>query len=389
MKATVETRFESPFGQLDLHRHGHPNEQLRAWDAADTYLLESLRETSLHDDGGETLIVNDGFGALSLALFGSNPISLIDSAHGQRALRENCRLNPSHSFTPRVITTSTIPDDLAKPIARIVMKLPKSHAQLAVQLSAIRRIISPNTQVLMAAMAKRIKASTIKVIEMNIGTAKCSLARKKARLIHASPDPSVSPPPRHWKRYQLAEANSGLDIPISIRSVGGTFSHGKLDLGTKLLLASLPNDLGPAVIDHGCGTGILGIVAALKCNPRRITFVDDADAAISSTKANINEHMRDRPVDVQVLHQDSLSSISPASQDDVLNNPPFHDAAARTPYLALSMFQDAHRVLRPGGRLWVVGNRHLAYHSKLRAIFGNCIQVGAHQKFVVLCATKT
>jgi 16S rRNA (guanine1207-N2)-methyltransferase len=52
------------------------------------------------------------------------------------------------------------------------------------------------------------------------------------------------------------------------------------------------------------------------------------------------------------------------------------------------MFTGAHRALRPGGELWVVGNRHLGYHLKLRRLFGGCEVVAGHPKFVLLRATR-
>jgi 16S rRNA (guanine1207-N2)-methyltransferase len=52
------------------------------------------------------------------------------------------------------------------------------------------------------------------------------------------------------------------------------------------------------------------------------------------------------------------------------------------------MFSDAHRVLRSNGQLWVIGNRHLAYHAKLKRIFGNCDIIGSNSKFVVFRATR-
>ena len=52
------------------------------------------------------------------------------------------------------------------------------------------------------------------------------------------------------------------------------------------------------------------------------------------------------------------------------------------------MFADARTALRDGGELWVVGNRHLGYHEKLRRMFGNCELVASDPKFVVLRAVK-
>ncbi len=74
--------------------------------------------------------------------------------------------------------------------------------------------------------------------------------------------------------------------------------------------------------------------------------------------------------------------------DVVLCNPPFHQHGAVTDAVAWQMFGDARAHLRRGGELWVVGNRHLGYHTALARLFGNCRQVAAHPKFVVLSAVR-
>ena len=61
---------------------------------------------------------------------------------------------------------------------------------------------------------------------------------------------------------------------------------------------------------------------------------------------------------------------------------------ATTDSTAWRMFAGARRALRPGGELWVVGNRHLGYHLKLRRIFGNCEVIDSNPKFVVLRSVK-
>ena len=53
------------------------------------------------------------------------------------------------------------------------------------------------------------------------------------------------------------------------------------------------------------------------------------------------------------------------------------------------MFTGSKAALRPGGELWVVSNRHLGYHVKLRRLFGNCEVVTSDPKFVILRAVKS
>ena len=73
----------------------------------------------------------------------------------------------------------------------------------------------------------------------------------------------------------------------------------------------------------------------------------------------------------------------------MLNNPPFHVDQAVGDAIAWQMFSESRAALRHGGELWVVGNRHLAYHAKLKRLFGNCEVVASNSKFVVLLAVRT
>uniref|UniRef100_UPI001F39CA17 methyltransferase n=1 Tax=Pseudomonas juntendi TaxID=2666183 RepID=UPI001F39CA17 len=49
---------------------------------------------------------------------------------------------------------------------------------------------------------------------------------------------------------------------------------------------------------------------------------------------------------------------------------------------------EAHEALVVGGALYIVGNRHLGYHSKLARLFRGVEQVAATPKFVILKARK-
>jgi 16S rRNA (guanine1207-N2)-methyltransferase len=71
-----------------------------------------------------------------------------------------------------------------------------------------------------------------------------------------------------------------------------------------------------------------------------------------------------------------------------LNNPPFHQQNTVGDAIAWKMFVEARRVLKPLAELWVVGNRHLAYHAKLKKLFGACEAIASNRKFVVLKAVK-
>jgi 16S rRNA (guanine1207-N2)-methyltransferase len=72
----------------------------------------------------------------------------------------------------------------------------------------------------------------------------------------------------------------------------------------------------------------------------------------------------------------------------VLCNPPFHQQQVVGDFLAWRMFQQARSALVTGGALYIVGNRHLGYHTKLSRLFRGVEQVAATPKFVILKARK-
>jgi 16S rRNA (guanine1207-N2)-methyltransferase len=80
-------------GRFILHRLPHrPRELLRAWDAADEYVLDYLAEQNLPPNT-RLLIINDTFGALAVALSHTNPLAMSDSYLSQQATRINLLKN--------------------------------------------------------------------------------------------------------------------------------------------------------------------------------------------------------------------------------------------------------------------------------------------------------
>jgi 16S rRNA (guanine1207-N2)-methyltransferase len=81
---------------------------------------------------------------------------------------------------------------------------------------------------------------------------------------------------------------------------------------------------------------------------------------------------------------DGLMKFASASADLILCNPPFHQQNSLSDQTALSMFKQSKRVLRPGGELWVIGNRHLNYHRCLARLFGGYTLIASNAKFVII-----
>ncbi|MCU1402427.1 MAG: SAM-dependent methyltransferase, partial [Microbacteriaceae bacterium] len=73
----------------------------------------------------------------------------------------------------------------------------------------------------------------------------------------------------------------------------------------------------------------------------------------------------------------------------VVLNPPFHVGSTVHSGLADSLFEEAARVLRPGGELWTVYNSHLGYRPVLRRLVGETREVARNAKFTVAMSRRS
>lgn len=369
----------TPFAELDLIRQpDQANDPLQAFDAADEYLLEQLHAQAL-PAGSRVLVLNDSFGALAASLARHLQVtSSGDSYLAQLALAKNLARNglpaDSVSFVPACQTWNG-------PFDRVVVRVPKTLALLEEQLIRLQGHLAPQAQVIAGAMIKHLPRAAGDLLEKYVGPVQASLARKKARLLTATVDarPAFTSP--YPSRYHLESP------ALELLNHANVFCREGLDIGTRAFLPHLPDNLGNArVADLGCGNGVLAIASALKNPDAQYTLVDESYMAVQSARENWQLALGDRPADF--LAADGLAGIEKQSLDMVLCNPPFHQQQVVGDVLAWRMFQQAREALVVGGALYIVGNRHLGYHSKLARLFRGVEQVAATPKFVVLKARK-
>ncbi|MBN4080282.1 methyltransferase [Beggiatoa alba] len=376
--------FNTPQGDFSLYRYPkRKKESLRAWDAADEYVLNHLDDALKNKQ--RILIINDNFGALAVALHAFAPTIQTDSYLAYQGILANLALNNLASDT---ITLLNSMDKLNGTFDLVIIKVPKSHAYLEDILYKIQKHIHSDTQLLSAAMAKNIHRSTLQLYEEIIGKTKTSLARKKARLIFTSftnqaiNTNKTSPYP---KSFKLEETD------LTISHYSNVFSKDKLDIGTRFFLQHLPTKpLYQTIIDLGCGNGVLGLIAARHHPDAKLIFTDESYMAIASAKQNY-EHAFSNRRDAEFLVSDCLAGIDPVvvKTDLILCNPPFHQNHVVSDHIAWQMFNEAYAVLNQGGEFWVVGNHHMAYHTKLKKIFGGYTVVASNKKFAVMFSRKS
>ncbi|MFK0093076.1 methyltransferase [Pseudomonas sp. NPDC090592] len=369
----------TPFAELELIRQPEQaNDPLQAFDAADEYLLAQLHEQAPASHC-RVLVLNDSFGALAASLAGQlQVVSSGDSHLAHLALEKNLARNGLPFDSVPFVPAS---EPWQGPFDRVLVRVPKTLALLEEQLIRLQGQLAPGAQVIAGAMIKHLPRAAGDLMEKYIGPVQASLAQKKARLLTATVAQRPAARSPYPSRYQL-------DAPaLELVNHANVFCREGLDIGTRAFLPHLPRDLGRArVADLGCGNGVLAIASALANPDAEYTLVDESYMAVQSARENWQAALGERPAIFSAA--DGLAGVEKQSLDVVLCNPPFHQQQVVGDFLAWRMFQQAREALVVGGALYIVGNRHLGYHSKLARLFRGVEQVAATPKFVILKARK-
>lgn len=380
LRLVMKTELDLHDRSLALHRFPkRSNETLQAWDAGDEYLINHVEELALPENQN-IVVINDNFGALACWFSDKHNVTLIsDSFISHKGAKHNLADNRC-----KPISFLSTMDDIPTNTDLVLLQLPKSNRHLVWLLSQLRKALPASCPIVAVNKAKEIHTSTLKLFEKYLGETKTSLAWKKHRLVFSSANaqPVIDVDPMTiWG----IEGES-----IQLKNLPNVYSGESLDLGARFMLQHLPQD--PTlkhVIDLGCGNGVLSVKMG-QLNPQaRLTSVDESFMAIESAKQNLIDNLGDAR-DIQCIVNNCLDGFPPDCADIVMCNPPFHQQQAITDHIAWQMFCDAKQILNQGGKLLVIGNRHLGYDAKLKRLFGdkNVKLVASNNKFVILQATK-
>ena len=174
------------------------------------------------------------------------------------------------------------------------------------------------------------------------------------------------------------------DQNLMVSSLPGVFSHGRLDIGTQVLLDTFDTTPAGKVLDFGCGAGVVAAYLATLAPDNDFTLVDcDALALRSSDKT-----LEDAGVEqFRTVASDGLSEVT-GSFDLIVSNPPFHQGV-KTHYAVTEQFlAESASLLRKGGELRIVANSFLRYEPIIVKVFGHCKTLVTRNGFSVYQARK-
>ena len=374
--------FTSAFGSLELARRPDvPDGSLLAWDAADELLLaafDTARET-LRAQRPRVLVVSDTFGALTTSLVASGLADVTmwsDSQVSFAAMRSNLERNGHRVESVECVASTT---EVAGAFDVVLWRLPHDRSYLRYQIDRLAPAM--RGAIVIAGGMDKYLAPAIRDDLALLGDASMRRGQKKAHLFDvrvetADPEASVL---RH---------TFGADIGLDLVGAPNVFGGDGLDLGARVLLeaiaVSTPDGV-ERVADLGCGTGVLGIALGRRLRDADVTFFDESFLSIESARQNARTN---DVVRTTFIAADGFSGYTDEPFDLIVCNPPFHQRGAMSDAVAFQLMRQAHHHLVTGGELWVVGNRHLGYHLKMQRLFGNCRQLAAHPKFVVVAGVR-
>lgn len=387
-----------------------PFDQLRRWpdfealelvaaDAADRLLVATAREwceaRTEKSPASEQLIVSvlgDAYGAITLGMLSAlgshagtadSPVVRVhqDARAGELALDNNSALTHVAGYS-----RNELGPELVAGSQLVLVRLPRSLDQLDEWASLIAAHASEEVVVLAGGRDKYLTPSMNEVLSRYFDEVSTGRGHRKSRVI------SAREPKRAVALATLAEwprHSSDPDFGLEIRAHGGVFAGGSVDIGTRTLLEVLdrvPGTQNQRILDFGCGTGLLAVQVARLRPSAQVIATDQSAAAVLSARATVEANgVGDR---VTVVRDDGLSSQPDESADLILFNPPFHSGAAVHADTSLRLFAEAGRVLKPGGELWVVANRHLSYRPALRRLVGSTRLISQNPKFTVTASVK-
>ena len=372
--------WNSPAGELKLERMPFRGDRSHtAWDSADEWILRRFPE---HD--GPVLIIGEAFGVLGTAWSGADICAAGDSSLAFRALEHNRSLNPKNGNGTLSLLPSTEKAPEGETFKRIFIRIPKDLSLLDLYIRLAVPLSAPDTEIWLGAMDKRWNRGVKALTDLMLEIGEVFKFEKKARWIRFRPKEGTPlPAATQAEEWELSK------LDLRIRPLPGVFSGSGLDEGTAAFMEAFPERLAEraeVIADAGCGSGLLGLAAA-RLNPEaRLIFTDESFLAVRCAEENFARN--DLPNPAVFMTANGLEGIEDGTVDLVLLNPPFHFRNIQSREPAAFLFEEARRVLRPGGTVQVVGNNHLGYHRLLGEYFGRVKTVGKNRKFTVLRAGK-
>lgn len=321
------------------------------------------------EKSGKALVINSRFGVLAHAFRALNPEAEVtcffdDQWDADRAA-ETLSKSPDEKIS--IVVSHDIPDGVTYNF--IIMPLERQGIADLVRnriRSAANDWLAPKGLLYSSSDTtddKFIREEIRKAFGSVAMTPEPGRRKKGVGYVARKPAQSLVGSPRMESSFTVRE---GEEV-ITIESLVGVFCHDKLDDGTRALLALAEVGEAKRILDLGCGSGVVGIVASMRAPEAQIIFIDSNARAVACARKNAEKFGIAERSEILISSQsgEALKAMEPV--DLVLTNPPYYGNLR-----IAEMFVDtAFEVLKPGGSLQLVTKSPDWYRERLAGLFTN------------------
>lgn len=321
----------------------------RSFRNAELLLVERLWNTDL----GHLLAPEANYGVVGTVLAGcATTVHMTESsARAAQLCERNAAENGADVTTTLAADVATLDETF-----ETVAYAPKPYTPLLVgkqRLANALSVLRPGGTLYLAASKQTGLTRYEACLREMAATVEQVSERNGCTVLKSTPPPSFEPPSYVSPRTIHPEVNG---TTLSLVTVPGLFSAGKLDDGTRLLLETVTIEDGEAVLDLCCGYGAIGAYAG-RVADCEVWLSDDDRVATSCAERSL----RASGVDGTVVTADGVAGVVHRTFDSVLCNPPTHAGSD----VLSELFDGVYDVLAADGELTIVHHRELDLRSHL------------------------
>ena len=173
------------------------------------------------------------------------------------------------------------------------------------------------------------------------------------------------------------------DQQFNFTTDNGVFSKKDVDYGSYVLINTvIDKELGPNLLDLGCGYGPIGIIIK-RFNPSiTLDMVDINSRATDLAKVNLSINS----IQANVYCNDNIETLN-KSYNTILLNPPIRTGKKNI----FDLYEKSYRCLETNGKLYIVIQKKQGEESsfnKLKDLFNNATVINKQHGYYVIEAIK-
>lgn len=278
-----------------------------------------------------------------------------------------------------------------------LIRLPTDRVSAALMIGEAFHTLSVGGRCLLAGANDEGAKPAARLLTACFGNVQVEAQRAGHRLLVAtklSATPTAAWETSPWQDPQHRQRLDGPVDPttgaaLTVWSRPGVFSWEHADEATTLLAQCLDVQPGERVIDLGCGSGALGVLAARRNAGAPVLMLDADSEALRCARWTAESAGALTPEGSVDVRASDVAAAATQPVHVVVTNPPFHVGKATNLQVPQAFIDEAYALLLPGGRLLLVANRTLPYERLMAERFGNVRTVHDGRRFKVLAARRT